>query len=107
MRPVAGRGAADGYEHDRHFVVVQGVTRDLVLIGDPSLGSRIMDRKEFEGMWNNILFVVNNKLDRARGTFNTPAAWRIMPRARFDEAALSNQELSRITIDYSITPNYY
>lgn len=92
-----------------HFVVIQGVTKDKVLIADPSLGSRIMKRKEFEGMWNNILFVITDRMDLARGTFNTVAAWNLVPRAGIYNATINSSinELSRSTLDYSITPNYY
>lgn len=91
-----------------HFVVVKGVTKDKVLLGDPSLGARTVDRKTFESQWNNILFVINDRMDVAKKTFNTAQAWQIHPRARFShERLVPNLDLARLTMDYAITPNYY
>jgi predicted double-glycine peptidase len=47
--------APDGY---RHFVVVKGVENGFVLVGDPALGLRRMDRDAFEKVWNGVYFVV-------------------------------------------------
>jgi hypothetical protein len=53
-----------------HFVVVRKVTDDLVQVGDPALGNRVMTKSEFEHAWNNVVFVIvgkgllpNNALD--------------------------------------------
>ena len=53
----------NGYHH---FVVVKGVQAGKVLVGDPSMGSRIISRPEFEKLWSNgIVFVITNKRDLA------------------------------------------
>ncbi len=44
-----------------HFVVVRKVTDDLVQVGDPALGNRVMTRKDFERAWNNVVFVIVGK----------------------------------------------
>ena len=49
--------APDGY---RHFVVVKGIEDGFVLVGDPSLGLRRMDREKFEEVWNGVYFVVTH-----------------------------------------------
>jgi predicted double-glycine peptidase len=91
-----------------HFVVVRGVTKDKVLLADPSLGTRVEDRKKFESQWNNILFVVTNKMDIARPSFNTQSAWNFQPRGRFENARLlPDLELARLTLDFTKSPNYY
>lgn len=41
-----------------HFVVIRKVTDDIVQIGDPALGNRIMGRRDFERAWNNVVFVI-------------------------------------------------
>lgn len=41
-----------------HFVVVRKVTDDLVQLGDPALGNRVMSRRDFEKAWNNVVFVI-------------------------------------------------
>lgn len=42
----------------KHFVVLRRVTDDIVYIGDPALGNRIMPRADFERAWNKVVFVV-------------------------------------------------
>jgi predicted double-glycine peptidase len=64
----------------RHFVVVKGVVRGRVLIGDPAMGTRAMSLERFRRLWvNNILFVVYNRRETAR--FNDAADWRVAPGA--------------------------
>lgn len=60
----------------RHFVVVKGVTVDRVLVGDPSLGLRSMNRSEFQQVWNGIYFVLTNQLDVGQRNFNGQRQWR-------------------------------
>jgi predicted double-glycine peptidase len=64
--------APDGY---RHFVVVKGVEDDFVLVGDPSLGLRRMDRDQFEKDWNGVYFVVTDGAKINHPAFNTDAQW--------------------------------
>ena len=45
-----------------HFVVVKGVTRTEVLIGDPAAGVKTYPRSEFEAMWNGVAFVIRKVL---------------------------------------------
>jgi hypothetical protein len=47
----------DGY---RHFVVVKGLKDGKVLVGDPSRGLEIHDRKDFEGWWNGIALAIRS-----------------------------------------------
>lgn len=62
----------NGYQH---FVVIKGLRRDEVLIGDPSMGSRILQRARFEQIWvNSIVFVITSV--RETKTFNASADWR-------------------------------
>ena len=64
--------APDGY---RHFVVVKGVEDGFVLVGDPSLGLRRMDRREFEQDWNGVYFVVTGGAKINHLSFNADAQW--------------------------------
>ncbi|MCW5622563.1 MAG: C39 family peptidase [Burkholderiales bacterium] len=62
----------NGYQH---FVVIKGLRGNEVLIGDPSMGSRILQRPRFEAMWvNSIVFVITSV--RETRTFNASADWR-------------------------------
>jgi uncharacterized protein len=64
----------------RHFVVVKGVIRGRVLVGDPAMGTRAMSIERFRRLWvNNILFVIYNQRESA--VFNDPTDWRVAPGA--------------------------
>lgn len=67
----------NGYSH---FVVVKGVRGGRVVIGDPALGTRVLERREFEKAWSNgILLVINSRLEQA--LFNAERDWRVRPAA--------------------------
>lgn len=67
----------NGYHH---FVVIKGLDRDRVLIGDPANGTRAMPRATFEAQWRQkLLFVVHNRMETAR--FNLASDWRAAPAA--------------------------
>jgi predicted double-glycine peptidase len=86
----------DGY---LHFVVVKGVDRRHVLIGDPALGIARIDRKDFARIWKSgILFVVQST-DTNHGfqNFNTREEWDAIPRAPLS-MAVSHQSLSSLTL---------
>ena len=70
----------DGY---RHFVVVKGIDRDGVLLGDPSLGVRREDPATFLRQWNGVFFVLNANGDLARRHFNQPIDRARAPAAHF------------------------
>jgi predicted double-glycine peptidase len=89
-----------------HFVVVKGVTKTNVSVGDPTLGLRIYDRSDFEKMWNGIIFVVLNDKNIAKSTFNRKENWSSNGNPNFRHM-LDRGELGALTIDISITPNYY
>jgi predicted double-glycine peptidase len=83
----------NGYNH---FVVIKGLREGRVLIGDPSGGTRALPRSTFESLWTNgILFVVSNRMDRAR--FNIAAEWASMPRAPL-ASGIGREGLSGIVI---------
>jgi uncharacterized protein len=64
----------------RHFVVVKGLARGRVLVGDPATGTRAMSLERFRSLWvNHILFVIHNRRESAR--FNVASDWRVAPGA--------------------------
>ena len=90
----AGGYSADGYEisldelaearvpaialvrenNYNHFVVVKGIAEARIVVGDPSSGTRILSRADFDAIWQvRILFVIRSHLDSAR--FNQRADW--------------------------------
>lgn len=66
----------------RHFVVIKGVSGGRVLIGDPSLGIRLVDAKSFASMWNGILFALVDALGQGKQSFGRDAEWALAPRSR-------------------------
>jgi predicted double-glycine peptidase len=89
-----------------HFVVVKGVTKDMVLVGDPASGMRVVERKAFEEMWNQILFVVLSNGEQGKQAFNRQEEWNIRQVSGFD-AALSDRALASFTVHIAPTPNYF
>lgn len=64
----------------KHFVVVKGVFRGRVLVGDPAMGTRALSLQRFQRLWvNHILFVVYNRRENAR--FNDTDDWGVAPGA--------------------------
>jgi len=58
----------------RHFVVVKGVEGERVVLGDPAMGTRIIEKKQLENSRvGDIYFVIRDHLDDAR--FNMRSDW--------------------------------
>lgn len=89
-----------------HFVVIKGVTRDKVLVGDPALGMKTIPRDEFEGMWNGILFVVDSEFEVANQHFNDGKEWATRPKAPIGATGLGMRDLAPITL-MAPRPNEY
>lgn len=80
----------------RHFVVVKGISKQQVLLGDPAVGLKRMARSDFEPMWNGIIFLIRSKKDLAQNHFNRSAEWNANGKAPLG-LALQNSDLARIT----------
>lgn len=84
------------YKGYKHFVVVKGMRDEMVLVGDPSLGSKVIPREQFESMWTNrILFVIRSHRDHT--SFNSSQDWRGKVKAPLGEA-LGRDSLANITL---------
>src|SRR5690606_810776 len=53
----------------KHFVVVKGVEGGQVLVGDPSVGIRLIGIKHFNAMWNGILFALGDSVEQGKKSF--------------------------------------
>lgn len=83
----------NGYNH---FVVVKGISKDKVVVGDPSLGARIIPREQFDKMrLNPILFVINNARDNV--VFNSKRDWHVREKAPLG-LAVSPDSLTNVTL---------
>ena len=57
----------------KHFVIIRKLYPDQVSIGDPALGNRVMNRKEFEAAWNGVAFIISGEgYDPANVLVNPP-----------------------------------
>ena len=76
----------NGYHH---FVVIKGLDRGIVLVGDPARGTRAFARADFEKIWvGRLLFVIHSHVDKAR--FNLVADWRAAPQAPIGTGVMRN-----------------
>jgi predicted double-glycine peptidase len=83
----------NGYNH---FVVIKGLNDREVLAGDPSMGSRIIPRADFEKLWvNRILFVIHSDQDKA--VFNSQHDWHVREMAPLG-LAMSPGNLANVTL---------
>jgi predicted double-glycine peptidase len=80
----------------RHFVVVKGVTDKRVLVGDPATGIKVIDRADFEKMWNGLVFIIRNKITLADNNFNRLEEWKYKARAPLGRALQPN-DLASVT----------
>lgn len=80
-----------------HFVVVKGLADGRVMIGDPSVGTRLVPLARFEKMMRSpILFVITNH--RSQAVFNGRVDWSQEPMAPLGTALSPYQlSLSRIS----------
>lgn len=81
----------------RHFVLVKGVTPQRVLVGDPALGIRAMDRAKFEESWDGMVFLIRSHADLGRANFNLLHEWEIDGRPPFGTAFV-NEGLSNFLL---------
>lgn len=63
-----------------HFVVVKGIGKDEILVGDSALGRKIYQRKDFENKWNGIAFLIRNKANISKKRFNLDDDWLVTHR---------------------------
>ncbi|MDP3589210.1 MAG: C39 family peptidase, partial [Methylobacter sp.] len=74
----------DGY---LHFVIIKGLNEQEVLLGDPSVGIKVIPRDEFETMWDNrILFLIHDKQDLAARHFQDQQEWALRVKAPLGSA---------------------
>lgn len=90
----------------RHFVLVKGLLGSEVVVGDPALGVRVIDRDIFEAMWNGVAFVIRSDVPVGRTHFNLAQDWGVRKRAPFGNA-LSKQGLAAFTVHLTNATNSF
>ena len=71
----------DGYNH---FVVIKGMNDRFILVGDPSRGTKLIPRAQFQNIWNGIVFLVRSKRNIATKHFNDQEEWYAATAAPLD-----------------------
>lgn len=83
----------------KHFVVVKGVENGQVLVGDPSVGIRLISAKDFSRMWNGILFALGDSVQQGKLSFGREEEWNLVARSRvtmlMEPASLQSLSLTR------------
>lgn len=65
-----------------HFVIIKGLDNREVLVGDPAMGVKVIQRNKFEEMWGNrILFLIHDKQDIAGSHFSNQDEWALRIKA--------------------------
>lgn len=80
----------------RHFVVIQGVRGDRVLLADPAIGLRTVTRDAFAHASSGVLLVVRSRPAVARASFNDARAWGGAPAAPLVDALAGDSLASRL-----------
>ncbi|MGD9981259.1 MAG: C39 family peptidase [Hyphomonadaceae bacterium] len=81
----------------RHFVVVKGISRDRVLVGDPTFGLQTYSREDFQEVWNGVVLAIRAPPDGwPAAAYNRAEEWRPWSVAPLHEARgpISPQELT-------------
>lgn len=65
----------------RHFVIIKGLSRDAVLVGDPSKGLLRRSRAEFERHWDGTILFIRSDVAQGRKGFNRREDWALAPDA--------------------------
>ncbi|WP_227369278.1 C39 family peptidase [Halomonas sp. M20] len=63
----------------KHFVVIKGTDEDEILVGDPAVGTVVVEKARFEAMWNGVVLGARADVELARQNFNSEQDWRVRP----------------------------
>lgn len=74
----------------RHFVVVKGVRRGQVLVGDPAQGLKLYPIAEFGKVWDGVVFTAGRAAEPAYNRTEEWAHLQLNPLAPLDDASLAS-----------------
>ena len=67
-----------------HFVVLEGIENQRVLLADPANGMRSEPIGVFESEWSGIFFLITSNIDRGQKSFNSDQKWAAAPSPPWD-----------------------
>lgn len=79
----------------KHFVVIKGITDEVVLVGDPSSGVASMPRNVFEDRWDGTILFIRSEVLVGKANFNRIEDWRLAPSSPYDRA-MDNEALQSL-----------
>jgi predicted double-glycine peptidase len=84
----------------RHFVVLEGIAGERVLLADPANGMRSEPIGVFEKEWSGIFFLITSNIEQGQSSFNTDRKWAAAPGPPWDltRYALDLATLSQSTL---------
>ncbi|WP_201152770.1 cysteine peptidase family C39 domain-containing protein [Rhodothalassium salexigens] len=82
----------------KHFVVIKGIGRGEVLVGDPALGMRVMSRAAFGEIWDGIVFVIRDEVPVGRAHFNLADDWSVRVKAPLGSSLSRQTSLSDFAV---------
>jgi len=88
----------------RHFVIVKGLDKDEIVLGDPAQGVVIVKKEQFTAVWSGIALIIRNEASRGRQNFNLAQDWRVRQKAPFG-TALTRDSLANFTLLNAFEPN--
>lgn len=69
-----------------HFVIIKGASNTEVLVGDPSIGVKVVPRNDFIKMWEQrILFLIRDDKSIASQHFQDSREWNVRVKAPLDK----------------------
>ena len=81
-----------------HFVLIKGYNEKEVLVGDPSVGVKVIPLDDFNTMWGQrILFLIEDYQDIASRHFQNSSEWSIRVRAPLD-SVISRASLATFNV---------
>ncbi|MGF1724664.1 C39 family peptidase [Photobacterium nomapromontoriensis] len=75
----------DGY---MHFVVIKGMNKKNVILGDPSRGIMVMPIDDFKNYYKGAVLLVKNRVKQGRGSFITADNYNIYSPSPVSEAVV-------------------
>ncbi len=67
-----------------HFVVLEGIENNRVLLADPANGMRSEPIGVFESEWSGIFFLITSNIDQGQKSFNSDQKWAAAPGPPWD-----------------------
>jgi len=88
----------------RHFVIIKGMDKDEIVLGDPAQGVLVAKKTQFQAVWSGIALIIRNEASRGKQNFNLAQDWRVRQKAPFG-TALTRDSLADFTLLNSFEPN--